>query len=91
MRPKNIPKLKKKLYENTPAKNNTFFTNVCIVFGGFWGHFESQNALKNRMKFWTRFWMPKKGGGPIFWGRPGGMRGGPGEDPPPPFGGAGRD
>ena len=33
--------------------------NFGIILGGFWHHFGSQNALKNRMKFWMRFFDEK--------------------------------
>ena len=34
--------------------------NFGIILGGFWHHFGSQNAIKNRLKFWMRFWRPGK-------------------------------
>ena len=54
--------------------------NFGIILGGFWHHFGRPNAFKNRMKFWMRFWTPKYANKLEIWGRPGGMRGGPGED-----------
>ena len=54
--------------------------NFGIILEGFWHHFGSQNAIKNRVKFWMRFWKLKVEPDPVKEGRPGGMRGGPGED-----------
>ena len=54
--------------------------NFCIILEGFWHHFGTPNAFKNRVKFWKRFWKPKRGPEPLHNWRPGGMRGGPGED-----------
>ena len=54
--------------------------NFCIILGGFWHHFGSPNAFKNRVKFWMRFWRPNEANKHLIWGRLGGMRGGPGED-----------
>ena len=54
--------------------------NFGIILGGFWHHFGSPNAFKNRVKFWMRFWNVKVEPELVKEGRPGGMRGGPGED-----------
>ena len=32
-----------------------------MILGAFWKHFGSQEAFKNRVKFWMRFWRPKGG------------------------------
>ena len=37
-------------------KSDTFFDDFGFILGGFWKHFGSQNAIKNRVKFWMRFW-----------------------------------
>ena len=50
------------------------------ILGGFLEHFGSQNAFKNRVKFWRRFFHEKPSRAYLKRGRPGGMRGGPGED-----------
>ena len=54
--------------------------NFGIILEGFWHYFGSQNAIKNRVKFWMRFWRPTEAPAHLHEGRPGGMRGGPGED-----------
>ena len=60
--------------------NNGLLFDVGSILGGFGDHFGSQNAFKNRVKFWMRFWRPKGGGGRQILGRPGGMRRASGED-----------
>ena len=72
-------------------KSDVFFAGFALLVGGIWKHFGNQNAIKNRVKNLMRFWRPNQANKPVIWGRFGGMRGGIGEDPPPPFGGAGRD
>ena len=54
--------------------------NFGIILGGFWHHFGSPNAFKNRVKFWRSFWRPNEANRHLIWGRRGGMREGPGED-----------
>ena len=54
--------------------------NFGIILEGFWHHFGSPNAFKNRVKFWMRFWKLKVAPDPVKEGRRGGMRGVPGED-----------
>ena len=61
--------------------------NFGIILGGFWHHFGNPNAFKNRVKFWMRFWRPTEAPGHLQEGRPGGMRGVPGEDIEGPQGG----
>ena len=55
-------KKRSKIEEKTIRKHtwekHAFFMNFGIILGGFWHHFGSPNAFKNRVKFWMRFWMP---------------------------------
>ena len=70
----------------------THLEKTCIFYE-FWHHFwrllapfwESK-CLQKSSEILDAFLEAKKELGPIFLGRPGGMRGGPGEDPPPPSG-----
>ena len=73
-------KIKEKTVRKHTSEKHAFFLNFGSILGGFWHHFGSQNAIKNRMKFWKRFWRPNDANRLLIWGRPGGMRGGPGED-----------
>ena len=57
-----------------------FWDEFSSILGGFWDHFGSQKAFKNRVKFWIRFWKVPGGGETSFFGPPGGMRGPVGED-----------
>ena len=41
-------------------KKHAFFMNFGIILGGFGIYFRTQNAFKIRVKFWMRFWRPKK-------------------------------
>ena len=61
-------------------KSIEFGLHFGSILGGFWDHFGSQKALKNRVFFWMRFLKFPGGGEPHFWGPPGGMRGPVGED-----------
>ena len=56
------------------------FLSILAAFGRLLEHFRSQNAIKNRVKFWMRFWRSKRGAPSKSGGRFGGMRGGIGED-----------
>ena len=48
-------------------KKSRFLLDFGSILGGFGDHFGSQNAFKNRVKFWMRFWRRKEGG-PGFFG-----------------------
>ena len=91
-RAKKQQKWKEQLSKNKPGQNNLIFTNVGLILGAFWENFGSQKALKNRVKFCMRFWSLKRLPEQAGTGRPGGMRGGPGEDyAAPPLAGKQRD
>ena len=51
-------KIKEKTVRKHTWKKHAFFMNFGIILGGFWHHFGSQNASKNRVKFWMRFLTP---------------------------------
>ena len=55
----------------THLEKHVFFMNCCIILGGFWHHFGSDFGRQTKPTNPDRL---------IFWERPGGMRGGPGED-----------
>ncbi len=69
--PGNATKKPSKIEEKTVRKHtwekHAFFMNLGIILGGFWHHFGSQNAFKNRVKFWMRFWRSKKWPSRFFW------------------------
>ena len=73
-------KIEEKTVRKHTWEKHAFFMNFGIILEGFWHHFGSQNAIKNRVKFWMRFWRPTDAPGHLQEGRPGGMRGVPGED-----------
>ena len=73
-------KIKEKTVRKHTSEKQTFFMNLGSILNSFWHHFGSQTAIKNRVKFWKRFWTPKRGPEHLQEGRPGGMRGVPGED-----------
>ena len=69
--PRKTTKKPSKTEEKTGGKRkrkmNAFLVDFGFILGGFWEHFGSQNAFKNRVKFWMRFWRRKEGG-PGFFG-----------------------
>ena len=48
-------------------KKNGFWDDFGSILGGFGDHFGSQNAFKNRLTFWMRFWRSTMGTGRKFW------------------------
>ena len=62
--PENQEKTLPEREETTAGKrrrtNNGFWVDVGSMLGDFGDHFGSQIAFKNRVKFWMRFWRPKK-------------------------------
>ena len=69
-----------KLDRNLHRNFNDFLKVFGVILEGFWEHCGSQNAIKNRVKIWMRFWRPKRERYPVPGARLGGMRGGIGED-----------
>ena len=45
----------------TMRKKHVFWVGLEWILGAIWHHFGTQNALKNLMKIWKRFWREKKG------------------------------
>ena len=68
-------KIEEKTVRKHTWEKHAFFMNFGIILGGFWHHFGSPNAFKNRVKFWMRFWRPAEAPRHLEEGRPGGMRG----------------
>ena len=73
-------KTDEKTVKKLRRKSDAFFVDFGSILEGFWEHFRSQNAIKNRVKILMRLWRSKRGGALVFWGRFGGMRGGAGRD-----------
>ena len=56
---KNSSETDEKTVKNLGRKSEAFFLDFGFILGGFWEHFGSQNAIKNRVKFWMCFWRSK--------------------------------
>ena len=60
-------KKRSEIEEKTVGKrkrtNNGFWDDFGSILGAFGDHFGRQNAFKNRVTFWMRFWRSKRGTG----------------------------